>query len=660
MPATPRRILVANRGEIVSRVARSAHHRGISVVAVYVESDRQAHFIGDADLAVNLGEDSARSPYLDIEKLVQVALETECDAVHPGYGFLAENSEFARAVINAGLIWIGPPPEAMDFMAGKVGAKIIAQAVGVPVLDSIELTNDVGQAAAAARRALIPPVLVKPSAGGGGKGMHRVDDLDELPDVLRAAQREAIAAFGDGTLFIERYLETARHVEVQVLADEQGNVVHLGTRDCSIQRRHQKIVEEAPAPRVPAQVLEEMCSASIDLARKIGYVGAGTVEFLVFADGYAFLEMNTRLQVEHPVTEMVAGVDLVDLQIAVASGAPLPFTQKDVRIEGHAFEVRLYAEDPAANFMPSPGTIGVFDFPEMEGIRWEVGVVAGSPVNPRYDPMIAKIVARGRYRDEARHRLVQALRSLRISGVRTNREMLIAVLENEDFAGCDLATRFLEDHPDLANATTPAHVVRQHIAAAVLHGIWQRKDSAAVQRFAPRAWRNLRSQDIVVELRVDGDVMEVGYRPEDDGYWALSINGVVELARCLSADASSIDLEVGSRRTCCQVANVDGEIVVTSPEGLTIIVEVTRIAEESQTAAGALVSPLPGIVVHVERQSGDQVVAGDTLIVIEAMKMEHRIKTAVPGTVTEIFVSVGEVVGHDQVVAAIDAEDPQL
>ncbi len=651
------RILAANRGEIVSRVARTAHQRGIEVVAVYAASDEKAHYLADADLAYFLGDDANSSPYLDIDLLVTAARATGCDAVHPGFGFLAENAEFARAVHAAGLVWIGPPPAAIDAMGGKIAAKRVAAEAGVAVLESIELTDDVEIATKAAREVLSLPLLVKPSAGGGGKGMHRVDDFNDLPRVLAAAQREAKASFGDDTLFIERYLETARHVEVQVIADAHGGVVHLGTRDCSIQRRHQKIVEEAPAPHLDAALTEQMCTAAVDLARSIGYVGAGTVEYMVLGDEYAFLEMNTRLQVEHPVTEEVTGVDLVDLQITVARGDALPLAQSDVVLTGHSIEVRLYAEDPTAGFLPSPGTIGVFSAPKGDTSRWESGVASGSPVSSRYDPMIAKIIATGRDREEARVKLVRSLRGLAVSGVTTNRDMLVAVLGHDAFVAGALATRLLEDHPELALSRPPAEEVTVNAVAAVLADVVQRRAAATLQAFTPAGWRNVRSAPSSTALIANGEELLVEYAADRNGTWHVSVGGVDHSARIIGVRDDEFDLLVDDIRRRFSVRRESDGFLVSWAAGQTLFTSRSALVNDEALAVGALVAPLPGVVVAVERQVGDLVEAGDTLLIIEAMKMEHRVLAPESGRLSELHVKPGDPVEHDQLLAAVGAAD---
>lgn len=649
-----RRILVANRGEIVSRVARTARRMGIEVVAVYASSDRNSAYVQDADFSLPLGDDSSSSPYLDIDLLVAKAVANNCDAIHPGYGFLAENAAFARAVIDAGLTWIGPPPEAIEAMGGKIEAKRIAAQAGVPVLESIELSDDVDEAAEAAQRLLTPPLLVKPSAGGGGKGMHRVNDFDGFTDVLHRAQREAKAAFGDGTLFIERYLESARHVEVQVMADQHGNVLHLGTRDCSVQRRHQKVVEEAPAPGLSADLIDRMCAAATSLASEINYVGAGTVEYLVFGDEFIFLEMNTRLQVEHPVTEEITGRDLVELQVIAARGDALPLTQGEITTSGHSIEVRLYAENPAKRFLPSPGTVDVCELPDTEGIRWEMGIQTGSVVSSRYDPMVGKVVATGRDRNEARHRLAHALKRLRLAGLRTNIELLVAILEDEDFADVVLSTHFLDLHPDLVKPQTRPEDTQRNIIAGLVHEALNRREQTKVQPFMPVGWRSLRSQGTRVVVHVGDENFTVEYVQERDGSWTFQIADQSFEVNVISFSADSIDLEIDDLRGSFDIRPQADRIYVFGQWGVTGFEEIPALGGDAGHVAGDLVSPLPGVVVRVVASVGDKVLAGDTIVTIEAMKMEHQISAPSDGVLQTISVNEGDVVDHGQSIGIIE------
>ena len=433
-----RRILIANRGEIARRIARTCRAMGISPVAVFSDADAGAPHLADCDLAVRLGPPPARDSYLAIDRLIAAARSADCDAVHPGYGFLAENPDFARACGDAGLVFIGPTPEVIAALGSKENARRIATRAGVPVVPASEAAGAVD----------IPyPVLVKASAGGGGKGMRIVRSAAELQPALEAARREAAAAFGDDTLLVERYLEGARHVEIQILGDQHGNLVHLFERECSIQRRHQKIVEESPSPALTPELRTRMGDAALLLAREVGYTSAGTVEMLFGADGsFYFLEVNTRLQVEHPVTEFVTGLDLVREQIRLAEGEPLGYGQADLRQRGHAIEVRLYAEDPARGYLPATGRLIDWRVPDLAHLRVDAGVECGSEVSVHYDPMLAKLICHAPTRGEAARRLARALEELVALGVTTNRELLVAVLRHPAFLAGATDTHFLERH----------------------------------------------------------------------------------------------------------------------------------------------------------------------------------------------------------------------
>jgi propionyl-CoA carboxylase alpha chain len=648
-----KRILVANRGEVVSRVARTAHARGIEVVGVYARSDEGARYLDDVDLAVPLGDDAARSPYLDAEAIVRAAQLAGADAVHPGYGFLAENAEFAERVVSAGLTWIGPAPETITAMGGKIRAKEIAREVGVPVLESVTVTDDVAEAVAAIRDVLVPPLLAKPSAGGGGKGMHRIDSLEGIGGVLAGARREAQSSFGDDTLFVERLLAGARHIEVQVFGDTHGNVVHLGTRDCSLQRRHQKIVEEAPAPALSDAVVRRLCDSATDLARRIAYVGAGTVEFLVLGDEVAFLEMNTRLQVEHPVTEEVTKIDLVSLQIDVADGLPLPLTQDDVRLTGHAIEVRLYAEDPAADYLPSPGLVSLLETPQTPKVRWELGVDQGSVVSSRYDPMIAKVVAYDATRDAAARRLRGALAQTRVGAITTNRQQLVAILSDPDFLVADLGTEFLDERPQLQRSAPDAATTRVCAIALALHLVQANRQLATVQRFAPAGWRNLRSQSAVKELvGRNGTTYVVGYVPTSTDTWEVTLDGVTDAVRVLRA-GETMDLEVSGLRHKVRIIPAPEGYIVSSPLGEDVLDLREELDGRVGSGEGAMVAPLPAIVTQVAVEVGDAVEAGQTLVVIEAMKMEHRIRASRDGVVAALAVTPGQQIGYQDVVAEL-------
>ena len=503
------RLLVANRGEIARRVIRTADELGIETVAVFSEPDRALPFVDEATYGVALGGTTSAESYLDAAKVLDAARRTGADAIHPGYGFLSENADFAQAVADAGLVWVGPTPTSMRAMALKVEAKRIAADAGVPLVPGAELASDVTDADLLRTGEQVGyPLLVKASAGGGGKGMRIVRSSGDLVEAVQGARREAASSFGDATVFLERYLERSRHVEVQVFGDAQGSVVHLFERECSIQRRHQKVVEESPSPGATPATLERMYAAAVSLASAIGYVGAGTVEFLVAGEGgtqeFFFLEMNTRLQVEHPVTEMVTGLDLVEWQLLVAQGEPLPMAQNDIERSGHAIEVRLYAEDPAHDFLPSTGTLAAWSLDLWApGVRVDSAVEEESEVSPYYDPMLAKVIVHADERTESARGLADFLRRAAIGGVRTNAAMLAAVLESPAFLDGDTTTAFLDEHPEVLAPAAPADVVRRHALAAAALALGDL--SVTRDRFpaeaAPLGWRNVAGVPEVLRLR---------------------------------------------------------------------------------------------------------------------------------------------------------------
>lgn len=529
-----RRLLVANRGEIARRVFRTAQSMGISTVAVYSEGDAEAPFVTDADLAVPLGGRSAADSYLAIDKVIAAAVSSEADAVHPGYGFLSENAAFAQAVIDAGLIWVGPPPAAIAAMGDKLSAKESMIAAGVPTLPSVPVTNDMsdGDLLAAASEVGFP-VLVKASAGGGGKGMRIVDAADALADAVAAARREAAGAFGDDTVFLERYLPAPRHVEIQVLGDTHGNLVHCFERECSIQRRHQKVIEEAPSPAVTPALRERMGAAAVAAVATIGYHSAGTVEFLLEGNGddaeFWFLEVNTRLQVEHPVTEAITGLDLVREQIRIAAGEPLGYAQDDLAISGHAVEARLYAEDPAHEFLPQIGTVELWAPAADPTARYDSGIEVGSVVGTEFDPMLAKVVMAAPTRSEAALGLASALDRTRLGGVVTNRDFLSAVLRSDDFLAGDTTTDFIE-RTGLARASSPTRAQFLHAAAAAVALVSQARNRAQATAlgFMTSGYRNSVMPDEVLPLTAfdpsAGEVdVSVSYRRRRDGSFRLRV-----------------------------------------------------------------------------------------------------------------------------------------
>ncbi|HVV75936.1 MAG TPA: biotin carboxylase N-terminal domain-containing protein [Mycobacteriales bacterium] len=648
--AAIRRILVANRGEIARRVFRTAREMGIGTVAVYSDADADLPFVGEADQAVRLPGTSPADTYLRGDLVIAAAQATGADAVHPGYGFLSENAAFARAVVAAGLTWIGPPPDAIEAMGSKLGAKRLMRDAGVPTLpwsESVEGAADVGF-----------PLLVKASAGGGGRGMRIVRDPAELASAVEVASREAAGAFGDATVFCERYLEAPRHIEVQVFADTHGNVVSLFERECSIQRRHQKIVEEAPSPAVDADLRASLGDAAVAAARAVGYVGAGTVEFVMAPDSsYAFLEMNTRLQVEHPVTECITGLDLVRLQILVAAGEPLPPEALAPTMSGHAIEVRLYAEDATNGFLPVTGTLREFDI--AGGVRSDSGVESGSVVSPYYDAMIAKVIAHAPSRGEAAARLAAALRASRIHGVTTNRDLLVRILGESEFLAGATDTGYLERHaPAVLGAALLDDVGRRHHAAAAALALQaaHRADAQVWSRL-PSGWRNNPSQRQHVVLGEGDAEIRVDYVIARAGSIELAVGGEPVAVQLHSSAADVIDASMDGVRRRYRVAAAEGTVDVDSPLGSSSFPVLPRFEDPSHhVAAGSLVAPMPGAVVRVLVEAGATVAKGDPLVVLEAMKMEHTVASPAAGTVSEVRVQAGQQVDSGAVLAVVEAD----
>jgi propionyl-CoA carboxylase alpha chain len=624
-----RRLLIANRGEIARRVIRTCRSLGISPVTVHSTVDSGGAWVAEADAAVELPGAAPADTYLRADLLVDAARRTGADAVHPGYGFLAEDAGFSQAVLDAGLVWVGPPPAAIASMGSKVDAKALVAAAGVPVLPSWSP----GEVPADARY----PLLVKASYGGGGRGMRVVRAPDELAEAVAAAEREAAAAFGNGLVFLERWLERSRHVEVQVLADRHGSVVAVGERDCSVQRRHQKIVEEAPAG-IPDPLRQRLFDAAVAAARSVGYVGAGTVEFLVDADGEpAFLEMNTRLQVEHPVTEAVTGLDLVALQLSVAEGAPLP-VDAPPPVRGHAIEARLYAEDPAAGWRPSTGRLHRIAVPG--DVRVDAGVVDGDEVSAHYDPLLAKVVAHAPSRTAAARKLAAALAGASLHGLVTNRDLLVRVLRSDGFAAGP-HTGFLDERPELlAPLAGPTEVATAALVAA-LAGSARRRATAPVQRSVPAGWRNNPSQPATgTYAGPDGDVT-VTYRPPP--------------VTVVSATAHAVVLVEDGVRVGYRVHAVGGTSYVDGPEWTVALSEVDPLPEPvTALPAGSLTAPMPGQVIAVRVAKGDRVTTGQQLLALEAMKMEHAVLAPADGVLAELRVTIGSQVDAGDVLAVIE------
>ena len=655
-PAPIRRVLVANRGEIARRVIRGAHDAGCEAVAVYAHDDDASPYVGEADAGVLLPGPSLRDTYLDPGALVRAALASGADALHPGYGFLSEDPALADGCARAGITWVGPPADAMRVMGHKARAKELVAGAGVPVLPSAVLVSGAPPAEVAGAAALIGyPLLVKASAGGGGRGMRLVEEPGQLADAVASAQREAGATFGSDEVFVERYLSHPRHVEVQVLGDHHGTVVHLLDRECSVQRRHQKLVEEAPAVLVPDETRRAMWRASVDAAKAVAYVGAGTVEYLVDDTGYYFLEMNTRLQVEHGVTELVTGLDLVGLQLAVASGRPLPFGQDEVEACGHALEVRLCAESPRDDYRPTPGTVSHVHWPEGPALRTDRAVESGRTVSPAYDSLVAKLMAHGEDRSVAVAKLSLALRDLELDGLETNRDLLQAVLDDAVFRDGDVDVHFLENRPDLRDAVLPDAVRWRHAAAAAFCLLEERARRSLVP--VPAAgWRNVGHALHADQLTDAAGTIEVrAVTPHE----AVSVNvgGQWQVVGTATTDGGTVDLtaEDGLRRRHRVRTTVHGAFV-NGPEGQSTF---ARRAEddpdERGSVAGECRAPLPGAITKVLVAVGDPVAEGDGLVVLEAMKMEHTLRAHGAGTVTQVMAAPGQQVDVGDLLVAVDA-----
>ena len=623
---TVQRILVANRGEIARRVFRTCRSLGIGTVAVFSDADASAPFVAEADAGVRLAGNAPSDTYLRGDLVIAAAQATGADAIHPGYGFLSENAAFAQAVLDAGLSWLGPPPAAIEVMGSKLRSKELMAAAGVPCLPSWTSPSEASRF----------PLLVKASAGGGGRGMRIVRSAAELTEAFEGAQREALSAFGDGTVFLERYVERPRHIEVQVVADTHGNTVALFERDCSIQRRHQKVIEEAPSPAVTPELRAKLSEAAIAASQAVAYEGVGTVEFVLEESGeFFFLEMNTRLQVEHPVTELVTGLDLVALQILVAQGLPLPAAALAPTMTGHAIEARLYAED--RDYLPQTGVLSLVDFPS--GVRVDSGVESGSLIGVHYDAMLAKVIAHGSTREEASARLADALDRARLHGVVTNRDLLVEVLRSAAWLANDVDTGFLERH--LAAVPDP-QVHEIHCLAAAL--------AAAATRSSafPTGWRNVPSQPQTTSY----DGVPVAYSHSRQGLTA-SVGGTPYEVHLWSATPSSVDLTVAGVRRRFQVS-LGETTYVDSPLGHSALVEDPRFPiPGTALAAGSLTAPMPGTVLRVTASVGDEIKAGDALVVLEAMKMEHAVKAVADGTVTEVLIGEGEQVEAGAVLVVV-------
>jgi 3-methylcrotonyl-CoA carboxylase alpha subunit len=649
------KILIANRGEIACRVIRTARRLGIRTVAVYSEADARALHVDMADEAYPIGPAPARESYLKVERIIEAAERAGAQAVHPGYGFLSENADFAQACERAGIVFIGPPAAAIRAMGSKAAAKALMERAGVPLVPGYHGDEQDAKLLAREAERIGYPVLIKAWAGGGGKGMRIVESAPKFAAALASAKREALSGFGDDRVLVEKYLTAPHHIEIQVFADRQGNTLHLFERDCSIQRRHQKVVEEAPAPGMTAERRAAMGAAAVAAARAVGYVGAGTVEFISEGDAFYFMEMNTRLQVEHPVTEMITGQDLVEWQLCVAAGQPLPLQQAELRIAGHAVEARLYAEDPARKFFPATGTLLRLRPPQAEpDLRIDTGVREGDAVTVHYDPMIAKVIAWGEDRGAALRRLAAGLAEYRIAGLATNRDFLVRLLRHPAFAAGDFDTGFIDRHaaalvPPAVPATSVAlaaaslAVLLGESGAAAVTGArtgdarspWHRRDG---WRLNGNSYRDIHWRDGAADRLVKAHFL--------DGRYRLEIDGVTSDARVERRVDGDIVIDLDGVRAVLAVVRRANDVTVVGEDGGWRLTYIDALAPraEAELAGGKLTAPMPGKVVQVLIAAGGLAKRGQALMVLEAMKMEHTIAALADGTVERINYAPGDLV----------------
>lgn len=656
-PRPIRRLLIANRGEIACRIARTAREMGISPVTIYSEADADALHVGMCDAAVAIGGMTPGESYLRGNVVIAAALRLGADAIHPGYGFLSENAGFAEAVANAGLNWVGPRPETITVMGDKVKAKRMMEAAGVPVLVDVVVEEGTDLQTAAAKIPL--PIIAKAAAGGGGKGMRLIEDRADLEAMVQACRREAASAFGDDRVFLERFLPGPRHIEVQIVGDTHGNVLHLFERECSIQRRHQKVVEEAPSAAIDEDLRAQLTGAAVAAGRALGYEGVGTVEFVVGEDrSVAFLEVNTRLQVEHPITEAITGLDLVRLQLEVAQGKPLPLTQRDIKCRGHAIEARLYAEDPASGYLPAAGALHRFEPAADDTVRWDTGFAGGATVSSFYDPLLAKVIAHAETRTEAARLLERALRTAHLHGPPNNRDLLCAILAHDSFLAGATTTDFLAKHfpDDTARRFSPtADLVRDAAIVAALASEACRRGGQGIES----GWRNNPSMDQQVEFEAETP-FALAYRRQRDGSWLFKVSGQDTVrVRRFAGDDATMDVEIDGHRFRARHSNAPtGEALtweVTAPHGHATLVELPRFFQpRPPEIPGATRAPMHGMVTQVAVKIGDTVAKGQLLCIVEAMKMEHQMLAPHAGLVASVSVVQGAQVETEQVLVVVD------
>ena len=628
---TYHKLLIANRGEIACRIIKTAHEMGISCVAVYTDADSESPFVKLADEAIKLTD-----TYLNGKEIIEAAIKTKAQAIHPGYGFLSENAKFSRDVIKAGLIWVGPSSKVITSMGDKLKAKDIADKAGVPTLP---MTTDPSKA-----NTVGYPLLIKAAAGGGGKGMRIVESKKDLKDSIKGAQREAKAGFGDDRIFIERYVASSRHIEIQILGDSHGNIVHLGERECSIQRRHQKIIEESPSPRVDSKMRAAMGDAAIKLAKKLKYESAGTVEFLVDdkTGEFWFLEVNTRLQVEHPVTEEVTGKDLVYEQLRISRGEHLGYDQEDISWNGSSIEARLYAEDPTNDFLPATGTLIAYEVDKNIDARWDTGVKQGSVIGTDFDPMLAKVIAKGRNRTDAANKLALALQSLHIGGVTTNRDFLVECLRSKDFHKGNTTSDFISIAKPKRSIELKGTELEQAGIAAALWLQGENRKNTPILSGIQSGWTNSRLPKQKISFQYNSEELSILYKSNRDG--SFEINKGIN-AKIIEWNNSGIDIEIEDKRFFSKVTRKDKNLIVHGPWGDILFKIMPRFKSVNQEVQdGGLIAPMPGKVIDLKVKVGSKIKKGDTLVILEAMKMEHTVKATENGVIDELFIS-----NHDQV-----------
>ncbi len=634
------KLLIANRGEIACRIIRTANEMGISCVAVYTEADSESPFVKLANQAIKLS-----NSYLNGKEIIDAALNTGAQAIHPGYGFLSENAKFCRDVIKAGLIWVGPSSKVISSMGDKLRAKEIADKVGVPTLP---MTTDPSKA-----HKVGYPLLIKAAAGGGGKGMRIVESKKELRDSIIAAQREAKAGFDDDRIFIERFVASSRHIEIQILGDNHGNIVHLGERECSIQRRHQKIIEESPSSRVNSEMRTAMGEAAIKLAKKLKYESAGTVEFLVDekTGEFWFLEVNTRLQVEHPVTEEVTGKDLVYEQLRIARGEALGYNQEDIEWNGSAIEARLYAEDPSKDFLPATGELIAFKPNKNISVRWDSGVQQGSIVGTDFDPMLAKIIAKGKNRTDAANKLALALESLHIGGVVTNRDFLIECLRSKQFHKGITTSDFIKKNKLKKSIKLDLVSLEQAAIAAALWIQGENRKNSSILKEVRSGWTNSRLPKQNIKLQSTSGEISISYKYKRDGDFEIN-EGIT--AKIIEWKESGIDLEIDDLRFLSNVTRKDDDLVVHGPWGDILFTKIPRFKSIGQNlTSGGLIAPMPGKVIDLKVKLGSKIKKGQTLVILEAMKMEHSVNAIQDGVIDELFVKKNDQVENGALLMVI-------